>query len=447
MKFVFVFSFAILNFSIHCVAQEKSRTMLEEQGRELFERKWKPNDELSPNGDGLGPMFNADSCAACHPQGGGAGNEHNVQLLTLVKDDESSNNTSVPRELNEMIPLFEDGGEATTILHRQSTDEDFAAFRNQLLESDLRHGQVSLRSKIENQPAPNRLLRSYEDQKLIITERNSSSLLGLKAIDGIPTSAIREIEVLQRGSNEISGRISLTGAGRVGKFGWRGQSASLSDFVAGACAAEMGLQQKTRPQSLNPLQPNTRISGFDMDATQVQALIAFVSTFPRPKKLSFRLRHIKLRDGRALFTRLDCAVCHVKKLGDVDGIYSDLLLHDMGPKLTDPLPASPHIQLSDSELISLRPRSQGGSYYGGSFSQLVKNRPVIKSNVTQEWRTPPLWGIADTAPYLHDGRASTLDEAIRLHGGEAASSAKKYSELAPKRREALVAFLSLLRSR
>ena len=61
-----------------------------------------------------------------------------------------------------------------------------------------------------------------------------------------------------------------------------------------------------------------------------------------------------------------------------------------------------------------------------------------------EWRTPPLWGVADSAPYLHDGRADTLDDAIRRHDGEAAKTQTRYTRLASSDRKALLAFLSSL---
>ncbi len=61
-----------------------------------------------------------------------------------------------------------------------------------------------------------------------------------------------------------------------------------------------------------------------------------------------------------------------------------------------------------------------------------------------EWRTPPLWGVADSAPYLHDGRAKTLDEAIRLHDGEAAKIASRYAKLDYGERQELLAFLHSL---
>ena len=60
---------------------------------------------------------------------------------------------------------------------------------------------------------------------------------------------------------------------------------------------------------------------------------------------------------------------------------------------------------------------------------------------SQEWRTPPLWGLRDSAPYLHDGRAATVDQAIALHGGQGAAAAQRYAQLSARRKRQLDAFL------
>ena len=59
----------------------------------------------------------------------------------------------------------------------------------------------------------------------------------------------------------------------------------------------------------------------------------------------------------------------------------------------------------------------------------------------QDWRTAPLWGLRDSGPYLHDGRADTLDQAIRSHGGQATAAAQKYGQLSPREHAQLEAFL------
>src|SRR5207253_8843473 len=117
-----------------------------------------------------------------------------------------------------------------------------------------------------------------------------------------------------------------------------------------------------------------------------------------------------------------CAVCHRPKLGDVDGIYSDLLLHDMGR------------QLSDS-----------GSYtvLEPEIASKDKSKQPRAANEL-EWRTPPLWGLRDSAPYLHDGRAATISGAVAVHGGEGLRSAQRLFRLTLRQRQQVELFLQSL---
>ena len=70
----------------------------------------------------------------------------------------------------------------------------------------------------------------------------------------------------------------------------------------------------------------------------------------------------------------------------------------------------------------------------------------MATEMRQEWRTPPLWGVADSPPYLHDGRAPTLSKAILLHSGEAAKSRQQFAELSGIDRDAIESFLLTLRA-
>ena len=105
----------------------------------------------------------------------------------------------------------------------------------------------------------------------------------------------------------------------------------------------------------------------------------------------------------------------------MDGIYSDLLLHPMGEVLVG----------------------------GGSYNEPPLNLPKFKPGegpVASEWRTPPLWGVADSAPYMHDGRAATLEEAIKFHGGQAAAAAGRFAKLSKPEQRQLLGFLETLRA-
>ena len=112
-------------------------------------------------------------------------------------------------------------------------------------------------------------------------------------------------------------------------------------------------------------------------------------------------------------------------------------------------------------LFGNRSRPLGGS--GGSYGagvtiaaavstgrlgdRLIKTRRIpVLTNLQQEWKTPPLWGVQDSAPYLHDGRAQTLVEAIAWHGGEAKTTAERYFTLTAANQLAVIEFLRTLRA-
>jgi CxxC motif-containing protein (DUF1111 family) len=151
-------------------------------------------------------------------------------------------------------------------------------------------------------------------------------------------------------------------------------------------------------------------------------LTRFVASLPRPnvRPADSTEQAGAIERGRQLFASADCAVCHRPKLGDVDGIYSDLLLHDMGHELSD-----------------------SGSYTVLEIGSKDKSKQPRAANEL-EWRTPPLWGLRDSAPYLHDGRAATVADAVALHGGEGIAAAQKYNRLSEKERKEVELFLQTL---
>jgi len=162
----------------------------------------------------------------------------------------------------------------------------------------------------------------------------------------------------------------------------------------------------------------------DLSDEQSAILVRFVESLPAPV-----FRRVGNADwGMLVFKNIGCATCHTPSLGHVRGLYSDLLLHDLGDRF----------------------HSFGGGY-GGGTSEIVdrasgsQDRPALSGEAgPTEWRTTPLWGVANSAPYLHDGRASTLNEAILLHGGEAEKISKRYASLSFFDRQALLAFLHSL---
>jgi mono/diheme cytochrome c family protein len=191
------------------------------------------------------------------------------------------------------------------------------------------------------------------------------------------------------------------------------------------------------PPALWSLACSYKLDGNDLTLEQCDALVAFVASLPAPQQIlpADSEQANLVRNGEKIFETIGCAGCHVRDVENARGIYSDLLLHDMGPALEDPNPAFP-------ERLKVGTRSVGNVGYGGPIS--IEVIETIPSPVRREWKTASLWGVRDSAPYLHDGRASTLVDAIAAHGGEAASSAGRFGELDDVGRTNVLLFLNSL---
>jgi CxxC motif-containing protein (DUF1111 family) len=271
-----------------------------------------------------------------------------------------------------------------------------------------------------------------------LSQRNTPALFGAGLIDTIPDRFIIANERQQRvrhgmASSESEsipvGRAFRLANGQIGRFGWKAHTAHLSDFVQAACANELGLSNPGREQPRSMADSLYRSTGLDLTQQQCDQLTAFVAALSRPTERPHgdASQQAQAARGKALFSNIGCANCHTPNLGAVDGIYSDLLLHRMGPTLEGgsayygPAPTTPTGPPSPSDSMSSRP-------------------------LADEWRTPPLWGVADSAPYLHDGRAATLEDAITMHGGQGKSSAARYQSLDAGQRAQVLAFLGTLRA-
>ena len=388
-----------------------------------------PNDLRSHSGDGLGPVYNETSCVACHNLGapGGAGPESkNVVLITATP-----NGCGVTTGLDKIHPGF--GNSRSAVLHRYGTDPEYASWRRRFYGSNRRdqsnpppsRAEASIDGRIQaykEQTTPDRRLHEHSANlppangfALNLAERNTPALFGVGLIDGIPSEVLVAMAASQ--PEGIRGRVSRTKVGRIGRFGWKAQIASLHEFVRGACANELGLEVPGHSQATSPLAPESKPLGLDLTEADCDALVAFTRGLPAPLAVDpFGPQGTKdMQAGRRLFADAGCATCHTPSLGDVKGIYSDLLLHDMGGSLSD----------------------SGSSYGIDGPSSPVGPSP-------REWRTPPLWGYRDSGPYLHDGRAQDLAEAVALHDGQARASAHRYFGLNSQERAQVEAFLKSL---
>ena len=274
--------------------------------------------------------------------------------------------------------------------------------------------------------------------------RNTTALYGSGMIDKIPDAALLAA-AKSRDSRfpEVTGRVSKLKDGRLGRFGWKGQQATLEDFTLTACAVELGLNVPGHAQSRTPFKSSAAQKHFDMTAEECAALTRFVVDLPRPaERAAGSEQEVQtLAGGKAQFAKIGCGTCHQQTLGNVAGVFSDLLLHDMGPELGDigvyggSVPNSPDDPQQRLPLLAF-----GSEDRKPTEAELAKTIGALR----REWRTPPLWGCRDSAPYLHDGRAATLEEAVALHGGEGRESAVRFFALPAAERGQVVAFLKSL---
>jgi CxxC motif-containing protein (DUF1111 family) len=384
-------------------------------GKALFVHEWTPNDPLAHGGDGLGPVFNASSCEACHLKGGlGGSGGLGANVTTFV-------NTN-PVAL----------GPKEGVIHAKAI-----RFPENLSQVDgsLPPLQQPTLSQLVNLPGSGN--HCIPMPRLVhVSQRNTPALFGAKLIDDIPERVIIAHERSQQlkwamasSKSEVTpvGRAFRTADGRIGRFGWKAQAPSLSDFVEAACANELGLSNPHHAQPAPLSKPSYVSAKLDLTQEQCDQISSFVASLPKPiERLPDGIGQSAVDSGKLTFTKIGCAECHTPSLGSVDGLYSDLLLHRMGQEL------------------------QGGGSYNDVPRPIIPptddSDPSSAAPHPGEWRTPPLWGVADSAPYLHDGRAATLEEAIQMHRGQGALAASRFTGLSPAQKGELLGFLRSLRA-
>ncbi|WZO95832.1 di-heme oxidoredictase family protein [Isosphaeraceae bacterium EP7] len=389
-------------------------------GSILFRRDWTAGDRLT-GGDGLGPVFNARSCVECHFQGGAGGGgtvDKNVTVYGLL----------APKPGDPRPPIG--------VIHRHSVSDEFQETMAQV--------DPTLPSKpwmpLEQVNARN-LSGTASAAAALITQRNTPALFGDGIIDAVTDSTIiahqREHSSAARlvGLNgaldpNVRGRVARLVDGRIGRFGWKGEFATLGDFVRAACANELGLSNPSRPQAISLASPAhmPKSARPDLTDAQCELMADYVRALPAPRSVVPVSSRSSVELGERAFAKVGCADCHTPDLGSASGLYSDLLLHEMGVELA-----------SSTGYYGAPPPSPGdlppGTLPFGAVAQSAL-----------EWKTPPLWGVADSGPYMHDGRSKTLEDAIKAHGGEAVGSASRFDELPPAERQGLLDFLGTLRA-
>lgn len=379
-----------------------------ERGKQVFLKRFS-------TADGLGPAFNTSFCGSCHEKpvpGGSSGLYRNFTLAGRVTNDGA------------FLPAESDG-ESGGVLRLFNLDPTMPA-------------------------------RPVVDESItIFAQRAGIPFFGVGLLAELPESAIlANADPDDADGDGISGRPNYD-RGFVGRFGRKAQTVSIEGFIRGPLFNHLGIttdplseEQRAalpvdsslaafdaasarvrRPNGAggafippNKLDPHMQAAAPDGPTTDDDSapdpelsgqdlfdLVSFVMLMAAPEfePLSAQAEH-----GRQLFHQANCAGCHVPRLNGPRGpipAYSDLLLHDMGEALADGI--------------------------------------VMGEASGSEFRTQPLWGLAAVGPYLHDGRADTIDQAILAHGGEASASRDAYAAMSAADQADLIEFLNSLGGR
>lgn len=341
--------------------------------------------------EGLGPIFNQPSCESCH-SGDGRGHPR----TNLIRFGFNSGTS--------FDPLSAFGG-----------------------------------PQLQDRSIPGVPAETIPAHANAISRRSGPMVFGIGLIENIPDSVIvANADPNDANGDGISGRANFVDAptwltnqpgpysGKyLGRFGRKAGVAFLLQQVATAYHQDIGITSHLIPAE-NPHPENATLGDNvpdpEVSAATVEDNIFYLRTLAPPKRGTITTQ---LQRGEQLFVQAGCASCHIPKLrtgthptisalSNVDvPLYSDLLLHDMGPELAD---------------------------------------NFVEGQATgTEWRTTPLWGLrlvgehlGGTPFYLHDGRTSDLREVIRLHGGEASGARSLFDALSESDKQALIAFLMLL---
>jgi hypothetical protein len=269
----------------------------------------------------------------------------------------------------------------------------------------------------------------------------------------------------------------------VKAFGWKGNHPSIRSFTRSAAHNELGLQGE---ELVGDQDGDHDGISRELTVGDMTALTIYMAALERPvTKLELSalgLAKVSSTDyaaivkGEAVFRTVGCASCHVPEMTLNDPVFNEPSLTPGFYDIRFPSGAKPadlnlaaataisfnlsqdqpnnRIKLANGDIKKLGalPKAANGGAVARWFTDFKRHDmgvsladPVSSSGIgANMWLTRSLAGVGSTGPWLHDGRATTLNEAIRAHGGEARRAMQNYSALPPQERDALVEFLENL---
>lgn len=420
-------------------------------GNSFFRRNWVEAPASTKARDGLGPHFIARSCGGCHVQDGRGEPPEIFNRLGETKDP------TVALLIRLSIP----GTDAHGGPRHEPVYGD--QFNNAAITGVKPEGRVTLRYDTVNgkfaDDTPYSLLQpryGFADlgygpmhPDVMVSPRIAPQIIGVGLLE-----AIDEADILANAADQaraggpiqgVPNRVWDAPSGKmlIGRFGWKGNVATIAHQTGGAFQGDMGITSRHFAQeTCSPAQKDCLAApsgksagqqgqpGVEIDDKTFDDVVFYQATLAPPARRS--VNDTQVLRGQALFAQAQCATCHrpsyVTRTSPSEGVfprltskalagqriwpYTDMLLHDMGEALAD-------------------------------------NRPDFAASGRQ-WKTPPLWGtglIKDVNGHtrlLHDGRARGVLEAVLWHGGEAEGAKQNVLKMNKAERDALVKFVESL---
>ncbi|MEM8932805.1 MAG: di-heme oxidoredictase family protein [Acidobacteriota bacterium] len=410
---------------------ERGRWLSMRAGKRLFETPWQVPDttEGSSSLSGLGPRFNTVSCSGCHFRDGRgappaaimASPEPAPPVVRLRRVDNGEPDPRYGAQLNDHGAGVPAEGRVTIeeveTLWRAVNGREHRLRRPRARLTALALGPMHSHTRVDLRVPP--------------------TLVGLGLLEAVPVDQLEALaDPDDRDGDGISGRLRRLADGTIGRFGWTAGQSRLEAQVANAFHEDLGVTSDLRPDANCPPDDTVcrRLAGdaIELTSTQLQRVALYTRLLAPPARRGWD--EPAVLEGRDVFLRVGCGDCHVPSLRtasrDASSAaqthreilpeladqtiwpYTDLLLHDLGPEMADD---------------GVEPGVEPG-----------------------EWRTAPLWGLGlhervnGHLNLLHDGRARTVEDAILWHGGEAAGSRDRFTELSTREHEALLRFLESL---
>ena len=385
-------------------------------------------DEVEEIDDGLGPIYNAQSCRECHqnPVSGGPSQVNELRVGHVGKKGEFENPS---------IPI----ARGQEVITGRTLVNDRAICPN---------GAFPATEIQERVP----------DTETVRTFRVSVNLLGDGFVEAVSDEALIALskEQCSKSHGKICGYVlrvpilEVPGETGVGRFGWKDQHVSLLSFAADAYLNEMGITSRLQPDEVTNLcntasEPNDQ-SGPD-GLSDIDRFARFVRASKAPPPDTVLAATDKAKHGSELFDRIGCSDCHVRSMTTApagtkvnagaftvpDALgskqfspYSDFLLHDIGSGDGIVVPVIEH--------------------YGRTFAKYSWKgmTPDHFQPTRYRIRTAPLWGLRMRMRLMHDGASLTPRDAIVRHGREAERAEKSFKSLSAGDKEALLQFLQSL---